>query len=197
MPDEVIAFTLPKIPTTLDNDNVERKKEIKEQEDKEINDETDLQRLCNEIHLQKRHTPSELEFYFGGPNRNFFLISFGLNLIRDNLDFIDFLSSDIGSQFFKESMLSIHSETGNIFYSNYNTGKSIYDFLPRQQDDTKKIIHAALTYTDSFSSFIKCFLDDIDAETVDKFDFLSTKVLNIFYTDSKIICYLEVHQLPQ
>ena len=35
-----------------------------------------------------------------------------LNLNRENSDFIDFLSSDIGSQIFKENMLSIHIETG-------------------------------------------------------------------------------------
>ena len=61
-----------------------------------------------------------------------------LNLNRENLDFIDFLSSDIGSQIFRENMLLIHIETGNIFYDNYNTGESIYEFLMRQQDNTKK-----------------------------------------------------------
>ena len=85
----------------------------------------------------------------------------------------------------------------NIFYDNYNIGESIYDFLLRQQDDTKKIIHATLTYTDAFSNYIKYFLDNIDAETVDKFNFLSTKMLNIFFTDSVITCCLEVYQLSQ
>ena len=51
-----------------------------------------------------------------------------LNLNRKNLDFLDFLSSDIGSQIFREKMLSIHIETCNIFYDNYNTGESIYNF---------------------------------------------------------------------
>ena len=40
--DENIVFKLPKIPTIRDNDDFETKKEIKEQEDKEINDEIDL-----------------------------------------------------------------------------------------------------------------------------------------------------------
>ena len=56
---------------------------------------------------------------------------------------------------------------------NYNTGQSIYDFFLRQQDDSKKTIHATVTYKDSFSNYMKYFIDDIDAETVDKFDFFN------------------------
>ena len=64
---------------------------------------------------------------------------------------------------------------GNIFYENYNRNESIYDFLLRQQDETKKIIHATLTYKDFFSNYLRYFLDDIDAETVDKFHFFTNK----------------------
>ena len=134
--DEDIVFVLPKIPTILDNNDFETKREIKEQEDKEINDEIGLQRLRDEVN--SGHIPSELEFYFGGPNRNFYLRCSGLNLNRDNSDFTDFLSSDIGSQILRENMFSIYIETGNIFYGNCNTGESIYDFLLRQQEDTKE-----------------------------------------------------------
>ena len=41
-----------------------------------------------------------------------------LNLNTENSDFIGFLSSDIGSQIFRENMLSIYVETGNFFYDN-------------------------------------------------------------------------------
>ena len=113
VPDEDFVFTLLKIRTILDNDGFETKKEIKGQEDKEINDEIDLQMLHDKIN--SGHTPSEVEFYFEGPNRNFFLIYSGLNLNRENSDFIEFLSSDISSQMFRENMLSIHIENGNVF----------------------------------------------------------------------------------
>ena len=60
--------------------------------------------------------------------------------------------------------------------------ESIYDFLLKQQDKTKKITHATLTYKDSFSNCLRYFLDDIDAETVGKFDFLTNKnVKYLFY----------------
>ena len=113
MPDEDIVFMTPKIPTTLDNDDFETKKKLRSKKIKKINDKIDLQRLLDKIN--SGHTPSELEFYFGGPNRNFFLIYLGLNLNRDNLDFIIFLSSNIGSQIFSENMLLIHIETCQYF----------------------------------------------------------------------------------
>ena len=73
-------------------------------------------------------------------------------------------------------MLSIHIETGNIFYNNYNTNEAIDSFLLNQQDETKQAIHATLTYKDSFSNYLKYFLDDVDNETVENSTFLRTKI---------------------
>ena len=72
-------------------------------------------------------------------------------------------------------MLSIHIETRNIFYSKYNPNESIYSFLLNQQNETKQIVNATLTYKDSFLNYSKYFLDDIDNETVEKFDFFTHK----------------------
>ena len=75
------------------------------------------------------------------------------------------LSSDIGSQIFIENSLSIHIETGNVYFDGYNTNESIYEFLLSQQDETKQKIHTTLSYSDTFSNYIRNFLDDIDHET--------------------------------
>ena len=85
-----------------------------------------------------------------------------LGLNKDNENFIDFLSSDIGLQIFRENMLSIHIETENIFHDNYDTNEPIYSFLLNQQDEKKQVTHATLTYKDSFSNYLKYFLDDVD-----------------------------------
>ena len=45
IPDENIFFSLPKIPTILDNEDFEIKQEIKKQKDDEMNEEIDLTRL--------------------------------------------------------------------------------------------------------------------------------------------------------
>ena len=98
-----------------------------------------------------------------------------LGLNKDNEDFIDFLSSDIGLQILRENMLLIHIETGNISYDNCNTNESLYSFLLNQQDKTKQVIHATLTYKDSFSKYLNYFLDEVDNETVKNFDFFKHK----------------------
>ena len=70
VPDENIIFSLPKIPTILDNEDFEIKQEIKKQKDDEINEEIDLTRLKDEIDAGE--IPKETEFYFGRKNYNFF-----------------------------------------------------------------------------------------------------------------------------
>ena len=63
---------------------------------------------------------------------NIILVGQTLTLLRNpkrNPNFVDFLSSDISTQFFLESKLSIHCETGNICYNGLNTNESIFDFF--------------------------------------------------------------------
>ena len=133
-------FSLLKMPTILDNEDFEIKQEIKKQKDDEINEEKDLTRLKDEVDAGE--IPKEIEFYFDGKNQNLCLMCSQLGLYKDNEHFLDFLSLDIGSQIFRENMLSIHIATGNIFYDNYNTNESMYSFLLNQQ-----VIHATLTFT--------------------------------------------------
>ena len=57
-----------------------------------------------------------------------------------------------------------------------------------QQDETKEIIHATLTYRDSFSNYLKYFLDDLGNETVEKFYFFAGK--NVKYLFYKFSDYL-------
>ena len=137
MPEVDIFFALPKIPQILDNKNFEQKQEIKKQQDNEINDEIELNRLKDEIDSDE--IPGEIEFYFRGRNYIFFLMYSKLNLSQINENFIDFLSSDISSQILRESTLSIHIGTGNISCENYNISELIFDFLLRQQNETKKL----------------------------------------------------------
>ena len=130
MTEEVIIFHLPKIPTILNNKDFEKK-----QENDKIKKEIDLTRLKGE--LDAGQVPKKVELYFGGKNYSVFLMSSNLNLNKSNKNFVDFLSSDIGCQILRENIRFIHIETGNILYENYNTNQSIYDFLLRQQDETK------------------------------------------------------------
>ena len=94
-------------------------------------------------------------------------------------------------------MLSIHIETRNIFYDNYNTNELIYSFLLNQQDETKQIIHFTLTYRDSFSNYLEYFLDDLDNETVKKFDSFACKnVKYIFYKFKDYLLFNGLNVMP-
>ena len=120
-----------------------------------------------------------------------------LGLSDDNCNFIDFLVPDFGSQILKEYMLSSNIETGNIFFNNYNTNESVYEFLVIQQDETKKIIHATLSDRDPFANYIKYFVDDIDPGTIDKFDFFTNKNAKyLFFRFSDLLLYNNKIQFP-
>ena len=66
-------------------------------------------------------------------NRNF-------DLSADNLEFLDFSQSEIFKKILTTNKLKIHAETGNIYYDNNDTSKSIFNFFLKQQDPTKGII---------------------------------------------------------
>ena len=69
-------------------------------------------------------------------------------------------------------------------------------FLSNQQDETKKIIYANLTYIDSFSNYLKYFLDDLD-KTVEKFDFFANKnVRYLFYKFSDYLLFNRLNAVP-
>lgn len=65
--------------------------------------------------------------------------SYGLS--TDNLEFLDFLQSEICEKILTTNKLKIHVETGNIYYDNNDPSKSIFDFFLKQQDTTKEIIY--------------------------------------------------------
>ena len=56
----------------------------------------------------------------------------------ETINFTDFLDSDYGSRIMCENNLSIHIESGNLYYNGLNTGESFYDFALSQRDLTNK-----------------------------------------------------------
>ena len=186
VPDEDISFTLPNVSTVSDGQIFEKEQEKKREEEEQIKSEIDLQKLKDELDVGE--VLKELEFYFGSLNKKFFYACQNLGLHEDNTSFINFLSSDIGSQIFREYSLSIHIETGNVYFDGYNTNESIYEFLLSQQDETKQKVHATLSYSDTFSNYMRNFLDDIDHETVDKYNVFTNK--NVKYLSHRFNDFL-------
>ena len=52
-----------------------------------------------------------------------------------NREFIEFLLSDLGQNLMMNNSLSIYTESGNIFYQNFNTNENFYNFILTRQDD--------------------------------------------------------------
>ena len=62
---------------------------------------------------------------------------------------------------------------------------------------TKKTIHAILTYKDSFSNYLRYFLDNIDAESEEKIDFLTNKnVKYLFYKFNDYLLFNGLNTVP-
>ena len=71
--------------------------------------------------------------------------------------------------------LSIHIESGNIFYENFNTNENFYSFLLAQQDETKAIIPKRIAYHYSFEKYIKNYLPSFSVDDIEKFDLFANK----------------------
>ena len=62
--------------------------------------------------------------------------------------------TDFGSRLMKEDNLSIHVDTGDLYYKGVNTGESIYDFVLSQKDFSKKIVKEKLYYSRTFEQYL-------------------------------------------
>ena len=130
--------------------------EKKQRELDELNEEYDFEDLFEKIN--DGEMPELIEFYFGGGNEHFITRCASLSLDNENESFIDFLSSYFSSRIMRECKISIHIETGNVYYGHLNTGESLYDFLLNQQSQKDKLIDASFSYGGSFSEYLTEFL---------------------------------------
>ena len=79
--------------------------------------------------------PESIYFFYGGESETFVNVLKFIGLSPINRGFGAFLLSDLGRQTMTENKLSIHVESGDVFYSNHNTGENFYNFLLSQQND--------------------------------------------------------------
>ena len=71
--------------------------------------------------------------------------------------------------------LSIHIETGDIFYNDLNTKENFYNFLLAQQNKLKQLIPKRISYHYSFEKYTRRFLLSFSLEEIYRFDMLSNK----------------------
>ena len=102
--------------------------------------------------------PQQLEFFFGGDNDNLVYTCNFLSLNEGNNEFILFLCSDTGQNIMTNNILSIHIESGDIFYSDFNTKENFYKCLLAQQDESKQFIPKRSSYHYSLEKYMRNYL---------------------------------------
>ena len=117
----------------------------------------------------------QFEFSFGDDNDNFLLTCNFLSLSEDNNEFVFFLCSDRGQNILTNNSLSIHIETGDIFYNDFNTKENFYKFLLVQQDELKQFIKINHY---SFAKYTRSYLPSFSLEEIHKLHCYQIKTQN-------------------
>ena len=123
----------------------------------------------------KEKSSLSLKFFFGFENNNFVHACKFLLLNEDSNEFISFLCSDMGQNIMTNNRLSIHVESGDIFYNDFHTKEKFYNFLLPQQDESKQFMPKRISYHYSFEKYVRSYLLSFSIEEIDKFDMLSNK----------------------
>ena len=104
-----------------------------------------------------------------------------------NREFGTFLMSYLGRQVLVENKLSIHVESGDIFFENHNTGEDFYNFLLAQQNDDAAFFPKKFSYRNSFENYISKSLLAFSIDYVEKYDLVLIKSQNIYFIVSMTI----------
>ena len=100
--------------------------------------------------MDEGNVPENIYFFYCGESDNFYRALEFVGLSPMNREFGAFLMSDLGRQVMTENKLSIHVESGDIFYENHNTGGKLYNFLLAQQNNDATFIPKKFSYCRSF-----------------------------------------------
>ena len=72
---------------------------------------------------EKGEILESIYFFYGGESQHFVQALEFIGLSRINREFATFLLFDLGPETMTQNKLSIHVESGEIFYDNHNTGE--------------------------------------------------------------------------
>ena len=74
-----------------------------------------------------------------------------------------------------QGRLSIHVESGGVFYNNHNTGENFYSFLLSKQNENVASVPEKFSYRNNFENYISAFLQDFSIDDQQKLDLLAFK----------------------
>ena len=141
---------------TIFDDSIPTQKEEEEEIFKDIFDEYNIEDIKNTMD-EKGEIPESIYFFYGGENEEFVQALEFIGLSPITREFAAFLLFDLGLKTMTQNKLSIHVESGEIFYDNDNTGENFYNFLLSQQNGEAAYVPKKFSYRNSFEAYISSF----------------------------------------
>ena len=113
----------------------------------------------------------DLDFFAGGDKNSRKLMKTAASYIgelnQSNRVFLEYLSSNFGERLLTKNKLKIHLESGQFFHNNIITNESIYDFLLKQQDETKRELYPEVLVGNDFEFYVNELLTNVQDNDYD------------------------------
>ena len=133
----------------------------------------------------------DFDFYVGGDKNSKKLmvnaVSYIGQLNDSNKMFLEFLSSGFGRSILLKNKLKIHLESGQFFHNNIIRNESIYDFLLKQQDETKKELLIEVPSGDDFEVYVRELLTNVKDDEYDLHTNSTAKFLFYYFNTCRSI----------
>ena len=114
---------------------------------------------------------ADLDFFVGGDKNRKKLIDNAISYVGElnnsNKMFLEYLSSNYGAHVLSKNKLKTHLELGQFFHDNNITNESIYDFLLKQQDETKKELLIEVPIGNNFEEYVRELLTNVKDDNYD------------------------------
>ena len=173
----------------FDKDSLTKKEE--DEVLKNLMEEYDIKNIRDTMD-ETAQVPESIYFLYGGDSDKFVKALEFVGLSPINREFSAFLHSDLGRKTMTENKLSIHFESGDIFYDNHNTGENFYSFLLSQQNNEAAYIPKKFSNKNIFETYIGSFLQSFSIDDQEKFDLLAFKNSKyLFYRFNDFIKHME------
>ena len=120
---------------------------------------------------QQQTLDIDLDFFAGGDKNSRKLMKTAASYIgelnQSNRVFLEYLSSNFGARLLTKNKLKIHLESGQFFHNNIITNESIYDFLLKQQDETKRELYPEVLVGNDFEFYVNELLANVQDNDYD------------------------------
>ena len=134
-------------------------------------EEEEKPKIIKQQQQQQQTLDIDLDFFAGGDKNSRKLMKTAASYIgelnQSNRVFLEYLSSNFGARLLTKNKLKIHLESGQFFHNNIITNESIYDFLLKQQDETKRELYPEVLVGNDFKFYVNELLTNVQDNDYD------------------------------